>query len=153
MRNNNKARSKIIAIVGKKEECPLNGYCLTKEIVYQAKVTTQEKSETYIGLTSNEFKTRWRNHKSSFRKENRKNDTELSKYVWELKDRQQEYSLTWKIIARANSYTNRTKRCNLCNTEKYFIIKKPEMATLNKRNELISTCRHRRKYILKFNYP
>ena len=34
----------------KKEECPLNGYCLTKEIVYQAKVTTQEKSETYIGL-------------------------------------------------------------------------------------------------------
>ena len=25
------------------------------------------------------------------------------------------------------------------------------MATLNKRNELVSTCRHKRKFLLKFN--
>ena len=28
----------------------------------------------------------------------------------------------------------------------------PQMATLNKRNELVSTCRHRRNYILKYNW-
>ena len=32
---------------------------------------------------------------------------------------------------------------------KYFIICKPEMASLNKRNELSSCCRHARKFMLK----
>ena len=57
------------------------------------KVTTKETTETYIGLTATEFKTRWRKHQ----------------------------------------------------------ISTPHMATLNKRNELIPTCRHREKYILKYN--
>jgi hypothetical protein len=32
--------------------------------------------------------------------------------------------------------------------EKYFIICKPKMATLNKRNELVSACRHNKKFLL-----
>ena len=40
------------------------------------------------------------------------------------------------------------KRCNLCLVEKYFIILKPDLSSLNKRNELLSSCRHRRKYLL-----
>ena len=52
---------------------------------------------------------------------------------------------------RYESYTNLTKRCNLCNTEEFYILYKPDMATLNKRNELVSTCRHKRKFLLKFN--
>ena len=135
----------------KKEECPLNRECLTKEIVYQATVKSQESTETYVGLTSNEFKTRWRNHKISFNKESRKNETELSKHIWQLKDRKQEYDITWKILAKAKAYSNQTKRCNLCIAEKYFILTKPQMASLNRRNELISTCRHRRKYILRYS--
>ena len=70
---------------------------------YQATVKTQESTETYIGLTANEFKTRWRNHKTSFNNEKKKNDTELSKYVWQLKDRYQEYDIIWKIVARAKA--------------------------------------------------
>ena len=49
------------------------------------------------------------------------------------------------------AYSNQTKRCNLCIAEKYFILTKPQMASLNRRNELISTCRHRRKYILRYS--
>ena len=135
----------------KKEECPLRGESLIKEIVYQATVKTQESTETYIGLTANEFKTRWRNHKTSFNNEKKKNDTELSKYVWQLKDRKQKYDITWKIVARAKAYSNQTKRCNLCITEKHVIITKPYIASLNRRNELISTCRHRRRYILTYS--
>ena len=134
-----------------KAECPLRGECLIKEIVYQAEVTTSSNTETYVGLTATEFKTRWRNHQQSFTHEKKKNDTELSKYLWQLKEQKKEFTITWKVIEKARAYTNLSKRCNLCIAEKYFIICRPEMATLNKRNELLSTCRHRRKYILRYN--
>ena len=134
----------------KKEECPLEGHCLAKGIVYQAQVTAADKTETYVGLTSTEFKARFRNHQVSFNKEARKNDTELSKHIWQLKSKEQRFTIKWKILAKAKPYSNLTKRCNLCTAEKHFIITKPAMATLNKRNELISTCRHRRKFILRY---
>ena len=134
----------------KKDECPLEGNCLFKGIVYQARVTSEIKTETYVGFTATEFKARFRNHQVSFNNEKRKNDTELSKHIWQLKSKQQ-HTIKWKILAKAKPYSNLTKRCNLCTTEKHFIITKPELATLNKRNELISTCRHRRKFIRRYS--
>ena len=87
----------------------------------------------------------------SFKNENKRNDTELSKHLWLLKDQKKDFFISWKILAKAKSYTNLTKRCNLCNTEKFYILHKPDMATLNKRNKLLSTCRHKRMFLLKFN--
>ena len=104
------------------DECPLKGECLLKEVVYQAKVTTKEKTETYIGLTATEFKTRWRNHQMSLKHENKKNDTELSKYLWQLKEKKKDFTITWKILAKARAYTNLTKWCNLCIPEKFYYI-------------------------------
>ena len=127
----------------------LEGACLTKEVVYQATVRSNNRTETYVGTT--EFKTRWRNHQVSFINEKRKSDTEQSKHLWQLKRKQENFTIKWKILAKAKAYTNIKKRCNLCLTEKLFIITKPHLATLNKRNELVSTCRHKRKYILKFS--
>ena len=135
----------------KKEDCPLNGECMVDEVVYQATVTTENTTETYIGLTANNFKARYGNHQMSFRHEKRKSETELSKHIWQLKGENKEFKVTWKILAKAKPYTNITKRCDLCSTEKFFLTCRPHMATLNKRNELISTCRHRRKFILRFN--
>ena len=103
-----------------------------------------------VGLTATDFKTRWRNHQMSFKHEKRRNDTELSKHLWKLKKKKEDYTISWNILAKARAYTNATKRCNLCITEKFFILSNPQMATVNKRNELISNCRHRRKYILKY---
>ena len=133
-----------------KATCPLNGECRTSNIIYKATVTTENKTETYVGLTENEFKTRYRNHTSSFNNENKKNATELSKYIWNLKNNNIEFNLKWSILMRAKAYNNLNKRCNLCLNEKYIIICHPENATLNKRNELVSACRHRRKYLLRF---
>lgn len=135
----------------KKDECPLRGECLQKEVIYQATVVTAEKSETYVGLTATEFKTRWRNHQMSFKHENKRNDTELSKYLWKLKEKKVAFTISWKILTRARAYSNLTKRCNLCITEKFFIICYPQMASLNKRSELVSSSRHQRKYILKYD--
>ena len=54
-----------------KNSCPLDGECLTKCFVYKATMTetTLNNQETYIGLTENEFKTRFNLHKSSFKLE------------------------------------------------------------------------------------
>ena len=117
----------------------------------QDTVTSESKTETYVGLTATEFKAMFRNHQVSFNNEKRKNDTELSKHIWQLKSKQQHFTIKWKILAKAKPYSNLTKRWNLCRTEKHFIITKPEQATLNKRNELISTCRHRRKFIRRYS--
>ena len=77
----------------KKDECPLEGNCLSKGIVYQAQVTSASKTETYIGLTATEFKARFRNHQVSFNNETHKNDTELSKHIWQLKNKEQHFKI------------------------------------------------------------
>ena len=64
----------------KKEQCPLEGQCLANNIVYQATVTSNTTTETYVGLATN-FKKRYRNHTTSFRHHKKKNEIELSKYI------------------------------------------------------------------------
>ena len=80
-------------------ECPIPENCLTESIVYQATVSTSDKQppETYVGLTENKFKLRYTNHKTSFRSIQKQNCTELSKHIWDLKQRGIEYSILYKI--------------------------------------------------------
>ena len=54
--------------------------------------------------------------------------------------------INWKILKRARCYNPASDRCNLCLWEKYSITFEPTMATLNKRNELVSSCRHYKKF-------
>lgn len=130
-------------------DCPLKGECLRESIIYQATVASEGNHiETYIGLTENTFKKRYGNHKCSFNIRDKRSSTELSKYVWELKDKGKDFNITWKVVADAKAYTSGSRRCGLCITEKYFIIFQPHMATLNDRRELVTTCRHRNKHLL-----
>ena len=77
------------------------------------------------------------------------NCTELSKFIWTLKDRNIDHTLTWNIIARAKAYSRGSKFCNLCITETFFIMCKQMPGSLNKKSELISTCRHVNKHLIK----
>ena len=133
----------------KSSTCPMDGNCNMESVIYQAEVTTPTTKETYIGLCDTTFKLRYRNHVCSFRNERYKHATELSKYIWSLKDQNIKYDIKWRKVKQARSYSNVTKRCNLCLWEKFFILCKPEMSTLNSRNELTSCCRHARKFLLK----
>ena len=137
----------------KKDSCPLNGECLQPAVIYQAKVTRSDnnQSETYIGLTESEFKTCYRNHTNSFRNAKSKNSTELSKYIWHLKENKIDYDITWSVTGHAKPYNSASKRCNLCLSEKYVIIYELHRCTLNKRNELVSACRHRNKMLQRNN--
>ena len=63
-------------------QCPMQGNCQAKSLVYQATVTTdKQQSFTYIGLTEHEFKKRWYNHCQSFKHRKYENSTELSKLI------------------------------------------------------------------------
>ena len=102
--------------------CPLDGNCLKSAVIYQATVATEDNrpAETYVGLTENSFKTRYSNHKSSFRDPNKRLSTELSKHIWHLKDAKIGFSLTWKILKQAVPFNPASNRCNLCLWKKIF---------------------------------
>ena len=136
-----------------KATCPLDGNCLQTATIYQTTVTRTDNntSETYVGLTENDFKTRYRNHTASFRHAHSRASTELSKHIWTLTDNNINHTISWKALAKAKPYNSANKRCNLCLKEKFFIIRHPECSTLNKRNELVSSCRHRSKSLLRNN--
>ena len=130
-------------------ECPLDQVCLTKDLVYQAEVTTKDNNErkTYIGMTATTFKERYRNHKKSFDDIKYKNETELSKYVWNLKLDKKLYKINWSILSRASSIKAGGSNCNLCLEEKLQIISNyNSSSSLNKRSELFTKCAHARKF-------
>lgn len=66
--------------------CPMDGNCNDESIIYQAEVTTLDARETYIGLCDITFKLRYRNHVCSFKNEQYRHVTELSKHIRNLKD-------------------------------------------------------------------
>ena len=68
--------------------------------------------------------------------------------LWTLKDKIINYSLKWKIIDRGSTYRPSGKNCSLWDLEKFYIISRPELASLNQRNELATSCRHRKKHLL-----
>ena len=127
-----------------------SGKCLTESVVYQAIVKREDTGEekSYVGHTEGKFKTRYNNHTNSFRNAKHRYATALSKYIWQLKELNVDYSLKWNIIKKCKSYSNLTKRCNLCLHEKFIIIYRPDLNSLNSRNELLSACRHRKKFLL-----
>ena len=60
--NKDGTRTKKTCNCRQKNNCPLNDNCLQSSVVYQATVTRNDNntSETYIGLTETDFKTRHR---------------------------------------------------------------------------------------------
>ena len=84
---------------GDKNNCPLDNKCLTSQIVYQADVTndTEDTYKYYLGFVETTFKDRYRNHISSFNNEQNRNNTELSKYLWSLKN-DITLIINWKIM-------------------------------------------------------
>ena len=137
----------------KKEQCPLDNNCLSTSVIYNAQVITDEDTtgKNYIGLTEGTFKQRYTQHKLSFRNRKYTNSTELSKHIWKLNDAKKNYAINWSITTSASPYSNISKRCNLCLTEKLFILKADKASLLNKRSELISKCRHENKFYLANN--
>ena len=100
-------------------------------------------------ITKPEFKKRFNNHQTSFRHEAYRNRTELSKKVWELKDNDKAFTISWKMAKKAFPHRGIGDHCDLCCTEKLLIIENKSEHLLNKKSELISKCRHVNEFLLK----
>ena len=108
-----------------KEDCPMNGLCLTSGILYQATKNccdSKYKQKICKGICETTFKKRYANHKKSFNLIKSKNDTTLSTEYWNLKQKQQSPRLTWKIKGHFKDYNPILKKCNLYLKEKLAII-------------------------------
>ena len=129
--------------------CPLTtNDCQTDHVIYRATVTDQNQNiNTYTGLTGYTFKKRYDGHTYSFRHRGEKSTT-LSSHLWDLSDKNIQYDLKWELVDRPQEFNPSTRKCRLCNKEKYYIIFQPEGATLNLRSELFSSCRHRMRLLL-----
>ena len=74
--------------------------------------------------------------------------TELSKYIWNLKNQGITPLVKWRFVKKVNSKVS-PNYCKLCLTEKFFTIKSLDHCNLlNKRSELLSKCRHQNKLLL-----
>ena len=136
------------------ENCPVDGKCNLKGVIYQATLTTQNNDiHKYVGLTASPFIQRFQKHVSSFRVHDPRNSTSLSKLVLDLQRKHILFDISWEILQTARPYKAGSPQCRLCNSEVYFILYHPAEATLNSRQELTNKCRHQNKFKLNNNSP
>ena len=74
--------------------------------------------------------------------------THIYIYVWNLQNEKKPFQIKWKILKKCKPYSNISKKCSLCLNEKFIIICKKELCSLNRRNELASSSPHRNRYVL-----
>ena len=67
------------------------------------------KNKEYIGVSEPRCKVHISNHKKSFNNRRYEKDSELSKYVWTLKDQGVDYSIGWSILKKTSGYKTISK--------------------------------------------
>ena len=130
--------------------CPLNGACLSENTLYAGKLSSDLPNynpRDYAGVSEGPWKQRWYVHRLSFNDRNYAN-CRLAKEVWRIKDLGGDFHIEWRIIGHAPAYNPIARKCSLCTIEKLYIAEHINENLLNKRDELVSKCRHRRKYSL-----
>ena len=96
----------------------------------------------YFGVAATTFKGRFGNHKKDFNHKQHSKNTELSKYIWSLKDAKIQYSIKWLIVERV-CWKTKIDRCPLCLGRILHLIEYfDDIRLLNKRSEFINHCRH-----------
>ena len=108
-------------------------------------------------MTEDFFKKRWYGHKSDFKHEE-KYGTTLSRYLWKIKRIKSnlcearkmnfKWNISWDIKEKVPAYKPESKDCKLCMSEKYHILNEDDTKSLNVRSELLSKCRHKKKWKL-----
>ena len=123
--------------------------CRSKNIIYKAEVITKTSCKYYIGLSEPEFKKRYNNHTSSFKLERNVKPTLLSEHVKDLKRKGEEFKINWSVLKRAPAAKDGDAVCRLCLKEATEIAF-ADANCMNRRNEILHTCMHKRKFLLKF---
>ena len=118
-------------------------------MVYKAEVTSKDgNKKSYIGMTEGTFKARWQKHSTDFRHEKYKHSTDLSSYIWQLKEQNMEYLIDWSILEQTPKYKPGNLYCALCVAEKRHILFANPKDIVNVRDEFVTKCRHQNKFKL-----
>ena len=132
------------------QNSPVEGKWKQEGTIYQATVThknpatvTQE-TKTYLGLAATIFYQRHQNHTTSFTHRDHITTSELSKHILKLKDSSISFNISWKILDRAQKFSPISKSWKLCTLERYYLLCRPELNTLNKNKEFSDECLHKR---------
>ena len=80
----------------------MEGKCRPEGITYKCVTTaTVPAGNAYLDTAEGEFKQRYYNHKKSFRNRKDGNETSLSKYIWEMKDKHNTTpNLMWCVVKK-----------------------------------------------------
>ena len=135
------------------DSCPLGRECLTKTVIYKATVTADDgEVRTYTGCIEPQFKKRLYRHCSDTSKRKYRTCTRLADwYFRKVEDQGVEVNVNsykWEIVKRCFKYQSGGKKCDLCLTEKLCIMKDRDPRSLNRRTELMNSCKHRWKHRL-----
>ena len=132
-----------------KLDCPLPGECRETAVVYKAEVN----GAVYVGMTKTEVRSRIRRHRHSFKAEYKRNETALSKYVWERRlnlctdGRITEPEVKWSILKKCKIYKPGQKNCDLCISEKHLIIKHlKSRKCINRKSDISIKCIHKKQF-------
>ena len=139
----------------KERNLPLEGgECRAENVIYQATIETDNSTKIYIGLSGNQLKKRISTHNTTIKSNpNDKNylqykqATELSKLTHKLKNENKKYKINWKILQREKKTKPGIMTCRLCLKEALLILESGTNC-INKRTELMNSCRHRNKFLL-----
>ena len=105
----------------------------------------------YLGQTMRTFKERLGNHKQSYKKASHRKDTSLSEFIWDLKQKGKQWSITYEKVKECKLYQRESGVCQLCQEEKMEIFKllqNQPNTTINKRTELLRHCLHSKNDLL-----
>ena len=92
--------------------CPLKNKCLTKNVIYKATVTTIKKKQ-HVESTGWPFKTMCYCYIRDL-KVHKENGTELSKYIWKLKNNSICYNINWIILHHIGEIRSPQRICMTC---------------------------------------
>ena len=67
----------------------MNGKCQVQNVVYKCTVsaTPNFPKRVYLGVAEGDWKQRFYNHKKSIKNKSYRNDTTLSSYLWDLREK------------------------------------------------------------------
>ena len=100
-----------------------------------------------------EFRTRCARHRTSFKKEYKKSETALSKFIWDkglnmnAEGEICEPNIKWSILKQCTLYKPGQRDCDLCLSEKALIImhlRSPKC--INKKTDLSNKCNHKKAW-------
>ena len=108
-----------------------------------ATVKTETNTSSYVGMTGNNFKTMYYNHLMFFNNIRYRNETELSKHLWKLKEKEVQHTITWEKLRQSNTCLRRSWLCYLCLEEKVeSLLRQAKLSTQINRRFEVSTCRN-----------